>query len=48
MSQALRNELVEDLRHVAGLKEKDVHALTDTEVEYYHWLYLEDSVYDLM
>ncbi|SDJ79614.1 hypothetical protein [Sediminibacillus albus] len=48
MSQVLRSELEHDLCELASLNEKTVKNMTDTEVEYYHWLYLEESVYDLM
>ncbi|WP_162832884.1 MULTISPECIES: hypothetical protein [Sediminibacillus] len=48
MSQALRNDLEQDLCELAALNENEVNNMTDAEVEYYHWLYLEESVYDLM
>lgn len=48
MSQTLRNEFAEELREIVSLKEEVVNNMTDEEVEYYHWLYLEESVYDLM
>lgn len=48
MSQTLRNDLEEDLCEITALEKNEVDNMTDTEVEYYHWLYLEESVYDLM
>ncbi|WP_179107191.1 hypothetical protein [Sediminibacillus massiliensis] len=49
MSQTLRNDLMNDLRNLAFLNEEKVNNMTDSEVEYYHWLYLEEeSVYNLM
>lgn len=48
MSQTLRNDLTEDLCAIASLDEQKVYKMTDAEVEYYHWLYLEESVLDLM
>lgn len=48
MNQILRTDLEHDLCEMALLNEKEVDKMTDAEVEYYHWLYLEESVYDLM
>lgn len=48
MSQAVRNHLTEDLCENGCLSHNEVSSMTDAEVEYYHWLYLEESVLDLM
>ncbi|WP_110943502.1 BH0509 family protein [Virgibacillus senegalensis] len=48
MSQLVRENLMEHLWDLTSLNKDDVLKMTDEEVEYYHWLYLEESVYDLM
>ncbi|WP_152525512.1 MULTISPECIES: BH0509 family protein [Sediminibacillus] len=48
MSQPVRENLMEQLCDLTTLNKDDVLKMTDEEVEYYHWLYLEESVYDLM
>lgn len=48
MSQIQRNDFTNDLYEVASLDKEKVNQMTDAEVEYYHWLYLEESVFDLM
>lgn len=48
MSQILRSDLESDLCEEVALNKEEVNNMTDAEVEYYHWLYLEESVYDLM
>lgn len=48
MSQVLRSDLECDLCEIAAINENEVHNMSDAEVEYYHWLYLEESIHDLM
>ncbi|QTM99576.1 BH0509 family protein [Sediminibacillus dalangtanensis] len=48
MSQLVRENLMEQLWDLTTLHKDEVLKMTDEEVEYYHWLYLEESVYDLM
>ncbi|SDL69167.1 BH0509 family protein [Sediminibacillus halophilus] len=48
MSQLVRENLMEQLWDLTTLNKDEVLKMTDEEVEYYHWLYLEESVYDLM
>ncbi|WP_179107190.1 hypothetical protein [Sediminibacillus massiliensis] len=48
MSQALRTNFEEELCDLASFQQDQVKKMTDEEVGYYHWLYLEESVHDLM
>ncbi|MCT2534215.1 BH0509 family protein [Aquibacillus koreensis] len=48
MSQIERNDKIEHLLDYNKFNEKEVLSMSDEEVEYFHWLYFEESVYDLM
>ena len=48
MSQVERNFKVKHLLEKQKFNEKDIAIMTDSQIEYYHWLYFEDSVYDYM
>ncbi|QDP39889.1 BH0509 family protein [Radiobacillus deserti] len=48
MSQMERNTKMEHLWDMTKLNKEDVLRMSDEQIEYYHWLYFEDSVYDLM
>lgn len=48
MSQVERKSKVQKLIEQQKFNEKDISQMTDSQIEYYHWLYFEDSVYDYM
>ncbi|SDJ69078.1 BH0509 family protein [Sediminibacillus albus] len=48
MSQVVRENMMERLSDLAALDKEEIFNMTDAEIEYYHWLYFEESVYDLM
>lgn len=48
MSQIERNDKMVHLWDKTELNKEDVLTMSDAQIEYFHWLYLEDSVYDLM
>ncbi|MDC3418009.1 BH0509 family protein [Aquibacillus salsiterrae] len=48
MSQIERNYKVEHLLEKNKFNKEDIIGMSDEEVEYFHWLYFEESVYDLM
>jgi hypothetical protein len=48
MSQAARDLKVKHLLEKKMFNEMETAEMTDSQIEYYHWLYFEDSVYDYM
>lgn len=48
MSQIEKNYKVQHLLEKHKFNEKEIGQLTDKQIEYFHWLYCEDSVYDYM
>jgi hypothetical protein len=48
MSQVERNSKVQKLIEQQKFNQKDIFKMTDSQIEYYHWLYFDDSVYDYM
>jgi len=48
MSQVERNTKVQKLMELRKFNEKEISKMTDSQIEYYHWLYFDDSVYDYM
>lgn len=48
MSQIERNDKMEHLLEKNKFSEESLLHMTDEQIEYFHWLYFEDSVYDLM
>jgi hypothetical protein len=48
MSQLARESKVNDLLAKQKFNEKEISEMTDPQIEYYHWLYFVDSVYDHM
>ncbi|MRH41340.1 BH0509 family protein [Aquibacillus halophilus] len=48
MSQIERNYKVEHLLDKHKFDEKEIVSMSDEQIEYFHWLYFEESVYDLM
>ncbi|MBM7571236.1 BH0509 family protein [Aquibacillus albus] len=48
MSQTERNYKVNHLLEKNKFKTEDVTHMSDEQIEYFHWLYFEESVYDLM
>lgn len=48
MSRVERNSKVQKLIEHTKFNEKEISKMTDSQVEYYHWLYFVDSVYDYM
>jgi len=48
MSQVERNTKVQKLIELQKFNEKEISKMTDSQIEYYHWLYFVDSVYDYM
>ncbi|MCT2536178.1 BH0509 family protein [Aquibacillus koreensis] len=48
MSQSERNFKVTHLLEKKKFNLKEIGIMTDEQIEYFHWLYFEDSVYDLM
>ncbi|WP_407271547.1 BH0509 family protein [Radiobacillus sp. PE A8.2] len=48
MSQTERNDKVEHLLEKNKFNQEEVLDMSDEQIEYFHWLYFEESVYDLM
>ena len=48
MSRMERDFKVKRLLEKQKFNEKEIAGMTDSQIEYYHWLYFEDSVYDYM
>ncbi|MRH41768.1 BH0509 family protein [Aquibacillus halophilus] len=48
MSQVERNFKMEHLWEKTKYNKEDVLNMSDEQIEYFHWLYFEESVYDLM
>ena len=48
MSQQVRDFKVNDLLRKHKFNEKEIAEMDDSQIEYFHWLYFEDSVYDYM
>ncbi len=48
MSQLERNYKMEHLLEKNKFNKEVVFNMTDEQIEYFHWLYFEESVYDLM
>ncbi|MCI2255804.1 BH0509 family protein [Domibacillus sp. 8LH] len=48
MSQAERNSKVQKLIEQQKFNENEISKMTDPQIEYYHWLYFVDSIYDYM
>ncbi|WP_391558248.1 BH0509 family protein [Robertmurraya sp.] len=48
MSQVERNTKMQKLIELQKFNEKEISKMTDSQIEYYHWLYFVDSVYDYM
>ena len=46
MSRIERNSKVQELLEQHLFNEKETAKMTDSQIEYYHWLYFVDSVYD--
>lgn len=48
MSQVERNYKMEHLWEKNKFSKEDILKMTDEQIEYFHWLYFEETVYDLM
>ncbi|WP_407270275.1 BH0509 family protein [Radiobacillus sp. PE A8.2] len=48
MSQTERSYRVEHLLDKHKFNEKEIVGMSDEQIEYFHWLYFEDSVSDYM
>ncbi|MCM3442225.1 BH0509 family protein [Metabacillus halosaccharovorans] len=48
MSQLARETKVKALLAKQKFNEKEISDMSDAQIEYYHWLYFVDSVYDYM
>ncbi|MDM8148522.1 BH0509 family protein [Priestia megaterium] len=48
MSQVERNSKEKKLIEYQKFNKEEISKMTDPQVEYYHWLYFDDSVYDYM
>lgn len=48
MSRVERNSKVQKLMAQTKFNENDISNMTDSQIEYYHWLYFVDSEYDYM
>lgn len=48
MSQIERNIKVKHLLEKQIFIEREIAEMTDRQIEYYYWVYFEDSVYDYM
>ncbi|MGM0876571.1 MAG: BH0509 family protein [Bacillota bacterium] len=48
MSPIARESKVKHLLEKQKFDVKEINEMTDTQIEYYHWLYFEDSCYDYM
>ncbi|WP_156178039.1 BH0509 family protein [Bacillus sp. SA1-12] len=48
MSQLARDSKVKQLLDKQKFNEKEIAKMTDSQIEYYHWLYFVDSCYDYM
>jgi len=48
MSELARDYKVTQLLEKQKFEVHEIAKMTDPQIEYYHWLYFEDSVYDYM
>ncbi|KAB8130754.1 BH0509 family protein [Gracilibacillus oryzae] len=48
MTQIERNDKMQLLLDKNKFNKETLYSLTDEQIEYYHWLYFEESVYDYM
>ncbi|WP_226037311.1 BH0509 family protein [Aquibacillus saliphilus] len=48
MSQTERSFKMEHLWEKTKYNKAEVIHMSDEQIEYFHWLYFEESVYDLM
>ncbi|MCM3442232.1 BH0509 family protein [Metabacillus halosaccharovorans] len=48
MSKVARDYKVNKLLDKQKFSENQISEMSDAQIEYYHWLYFEDSVYDYM
>ncbi len=48
MSQQARNQFIDLLCDKTTMNREEVLRMSDAEVEYFHWLYFDDSPADLM
>ncbi|GKU80788.1 BH0509 family protein [Niallia sp. NCCP-28] len=48
MDQLAREDKVKDLLEKQKFNLQEIAQMTDPQIEYYHWLYFEDYVYDYM
>ncbi|WP_145925789.1 BH0509 family protein [Bacillus weihaiensis] len=48
MSQLARETKVKDLLAKQKFNEQQISEMSDPQIEYFHWLYFEDSIYDYM
>jgi hypothetical protein len=48
MSQQARDSKVKHLLEKQTFDVKEIAKMSDSQIEYYHWLYFEDSCYDYM
>ncbi|WP_156177995.1 BH0509 family protein [Bacillus sp. SA1-12] len=48
MSQLVRETKMKALLAKQKFNEKEIAEMSDSQIEYYHWLYFVDSVYDYM
>lgn len=48
MTKTARMDKTKDLLNKHKFNEDEIMKMTDDQIEYYHWLYFEDSVYDYM
>lgn len=48
MSRIVRNDKVKHLLDKHKFNSTDIEKMNDDQIEYYHWLYFEDSVDDYM
>ncbi|MCA0986923.1 BH0509 family protein [Guptibacillus algicola] len=48
MSQKARNQFIERLTTKTTMNRDDVLSMSDAEIEYFHWLYFDESPMDLM
>ncbi len=48
MSKIARDSKVKNLLDKQKFNEKQISEMSDAQIEYYHWLYFVDSVYDYM
>ncbi|MYL62070.1 BH0509 family protein [Bacillus hwajinpoensis] len=48
MSQQARNQFIDLLCDKTTMNREEVLRMSDAEVEYFHWLYFDESPADLM